>query len=304
MKVLITGANGFIGSHLSCYFQSQGYSVTGWDIAKSPNARQIEIVDMTDFSVVLKCLQELKPDMIVHCSGAADVGKSVLNPELDYISNVTITHNLMFAIHSLHLHHVRVVFLSSAAVYGNPDSLPIAESASLNPLSPYALHKMMCENIFEYFYRNDIADVKIVRIFSAYGEGLKKQIFWDMYKKVIQTGKLAMYGTGNESRDYIYIDDLVNAIYLVATKAPRNELIYNVANGEEITIRSVAELFAIATGVDLKNITFNGQEREGDPINWCADITKLARLGYQKKYDLAMGLECYVKWVGTVNELA
>ncbi|MGN0559356.1 MAG: NAD-dependent epimerase/dehydratase family protein [Acutalibacteraceae bacterium] len=292
-RVLVTGAKGFIGSHIYRLYREKGYEVTGWDITYEDTS-ECMLVDMRDFDTVRCQLSAAKPDIIIHCAGLADVRKSVENPEIDYESNVTATHNLLFALLSEKQCNCRVVFLSSAAVYGNPDRLPISEDAPLNPLSPYALHKIMCENICRFFHTHHNLDVKIVRIFSAYGIGLKKQLFWDMACKVKKEQRLNMFGTGNESRDYINIADLVNAVRIIAEKAPFGELVYNVANGEEVTIRQAVELFAKYS--NTKEINFNGVVREGEPLNWCADISKLANLGYKKSVCIEDGIKGYVEW--------
>jgi len=155
----------------------------------------------------------------------------------------------------------------------------------------------MAESTCLYFANNYGMNVKIVRIFSAYGVGLKKQIFWDMYRKVIETGKLTMLGSGEESRDYINVKDVIEAIYIVATKASDEEKIYNVANGTEIKIRTVVERFAECYGIDSKKIFFCGKVREGDPINWNADISMLNKLGYTQSVDILDGIREYVTWV-------
>ena len=257
------------------------------------------VVDMSDVDIVRNQLSYIKPDIIIHCAGAADVGNSILYPEMDYKSNVTATHNLLFSLHNLHMENVKVVFLSSAAVYGNPISLPITEDMDLNPLSPYAVHKVMCEVMCNYFINNYGMDIKIARIFSAYGVGLKKQIFWDMHKKLFETGRLDMFGTGNESRDYIYIDDVVQVIYLLAT-VDSTDTYFNIANGEETTIRQITEIFAETSKVSLKNISFNGVTKEGNPINWRADIGKIQKLGYKKNIDITQGIFEYVNWVNNL----
>lgn len=294
-RILITGASGFIGHRTGIEFQKKGHAVIGWNRSEANNGFPIITVDMADEEMILSRLEESNPDIIIHCAGAADVGKSVKDPALDYHGNVTITHNLLFSLHKARMEKTRVVFLSSAGVYGNPISLPITEDMPLNPLSPYAVHKVMCEDLCKYFAKNYGMNVKVARIFSAYGAGLKKQIFWDMHKKVVATGRLDMFGTGNESRDYIHVDDVVRSLYLLAT-SNSNHVVFNVANGEEITIREATELFADAAGVLRENIAFNGVVREGDPLNWRADISRIQELGYQKTVDMRTGLEEYVKW--------
>lgn len=293
-RVLITGAAGFIGAKMMELFTARGFTAFGWDRINTEN---IESIDMLDEASVIAVLERIKPNIVVHCAGSADVGKSVQYPETDYAGNVTITHNLLFALHKLNMKSIRVVFLSSAGVYGNPISLPITEDMPVNPLSPYALHKVMCEDMCRYFNRNYNMDIEVARIFSAYGAGLRKQIFWDMHMKAEKTGKLEMFGTGNESRDYIHVDDVIQSLYLLAT-ANTKDMFFNVANGEEITIRQATEWFAECAGIDNDKITFNGHVREGDPINWRADITRIKKLGYKKSINMRDGLQKYVDWIG------
>ncbi len=294
MKVLVTGAGGFIGKKTAQYFLNKGYEVEGWDLCESDRPFPIKTVDMMNYSDVISELKRISPAIVIHCAGCANVGESVKNPERDFKGNVSITHNLLFALEECKLNS-RVVFLSSASVYGNPYKLPISEEDVLKPLSPYALHKEMCENICSFFVSNYGMDIKIARVFSAYGEGLKKQIFWDMYQKS-RLGKLEMFGSGNESRDYIHVDDVVQAIFLLAV-TETEDYIFNIANGEEITIRCVTEIFADAAGIEKDNIVFNGIVREGDPLNWKADISRIQKIGYKKSVDINSGIKGYYDWV-------
>ena len=302
-KVLITGASGFIGSKLLEKFKREEYDVIGWDRNDTNiNGILVKKVDMSTKDSIVAALLKCNPDIVIHCAGSADVGKSVANPEMDYEGNVTLTHNLLFAIHKCGLEKKRFVFLSSAGVYGNPTSLPITEDMPVNPLSPYALHKVMCEDMCCYFKNNYVADIKIARIFSAYGAGLRKQIFWDMHNKAINTGRLDMFGTGNESRDYIHVRDVVQALFLIAT-TDSVEMVFNVANGEEITIRQATQWFAEIVDIDKEKISFNGYAREGDPINWRADNSKIKQLGYKKSVDMIEGLQDYIEWVRGIRNV-
>jgi len=297
-KVLVTGAKGFIGSCISKYFKDEGYDVAGWDIAADDiGGIQIDEVNMLKFELVKLKLDEVNPNIIIHCAGSADVGKSVKYPNIDFENNVIATHNLFFAMQECGMSATKIIFLSSAAVYGNPSELPIREDAAMNPLSPYALHKEMGERICKYFVSNYGFDIKILRIFSAYGVGLKKQIFWDMEQKIKNTKKLEMFGTGNESRDFINIEDLIRAVYIIAVTAPKTEMLFNVANGEEVYIKDIVTYFANSYGVDSTRISFNGMAREGDPLNWRADISKLEMLGYKPKVNIEEGIARYVKWI-------
>ena len=117
-----------------------------------------------------------------------------------------------------------------------------------------------------------------------------------MYRKAQKTGKLEMFGTGQESRDYIHVDDVAQVLYLLAT-TESDDVVFNVANGEEVTIRQATEIFAKCAGVPMENISFNGVTREGDPLNWRADNSKIRKLGYVKSVDMQDGLQEYVEWL-------
>lgn len=294
-KVLITGAAGFIGGETARHFLRKGYGVVGWDRTEAQDGFPVLRLDMTDENAVRDGLQALRPDIIIHCAGSADVGKSVEDPASDYTGNVTVTHHLLFGMLKAGLEKSRMVFLSSAGVYGNPRELPITEDTPLNPLSPYAVHKVMCEDLCRFFAVHHGMNIRIARIFSAYGAGLRKQIFWDMHRKWKTTGRLDMFGTGNESRDYIHVKDLISALYLLAT-AEEAELVCNVANGREVTIREATELFARCAGVPEDRISFNGVVREGDPLNWRADIHRIVKMGYTQTVSMADGIREYAQW--------
>ena len=251
MKVLVTGASGFIGYKTAIEFHRKDYDVIGWNRSEFNNGFPIMKVDMSDEDEMVEQLDAFHPDIIIHCAGSADVGRSVADPVMDYQGNVTITHNLLFTLHKLGLEKTRFVFLSSAGVYGNPISLPITEDMQLNPLSPYAVHKVMCEDLCKYFVRN--------------------------------------YGMD------IHVDDVVQSLYLLATEKSE-EILFNVANGEEVTIRQATEIFADHAGVERNSIEFNGIVREGDPLNWRADIRRIRSLGYQKTIDMRDGIKKYVEW--------
>lgn len=121
-----------------------------------------------------------------------------------------------------------------------------------------------------------------MRIFSAYGSGLRKQLLWDIYQKYLNTGRIDLFGTGNETRDFIHISDILRALELIlAYQGP--EEIFNVANGEEVSIRELAEIYAAQLGEKTDIVRFNGETKVGDPQNWRADISLLKKLATRKR---------------------
>ncbi len=297
MRVLVTGVNGFIGSHIAEKFKKEGHIVVGTDKSSA------RIKCVTDFYVVDILRDDIKdlflttrPDIIIHCAGLANVSFSLEQPMEDFRANTAIVYRLLEEMRQCGLTKSRFVLLSSAAVYGQPEKLPITEEDGLEPISPYALHKKMAEDICLYYAKIYNSNIRILRVFSAYGPGLKKQIFWDMYQKIKKNGCLDLFGTGEESRDYIYIDDLVEAILLVALDEKSDHLIWNVANGQEVFIKDVANIFAEKMNISLGKVCFSGKMRKGDPANWCADISRIKELNYHPKINIVNGIEQYVKW--------
>lgn len=302
MKVLITGVNGFIGKNIAKKCFENGMEVIGVDVSKSDcTLYKTVLVDLLACNIK-ELLVEYSPDVIVHCAGLANVSYSIENPTEDFNLNTLLVHKLLFAMKENNMQFCKFILLSSAAVYGQPIELPIDEKFDLKPLSPYALHKKMSEDICQYFIDVYKFNIKILRIFSAYGPGLRKQIFWDMYWKLKNTGKLLLYGTGKESRDYIYIDDLVNAIYLIMKDEESRYIVWNIGNGEEVRIEDVAKIFIRAENKDMSLIEYNNQVREGDPLYWCADISQLKALGYHKTINISEGINRYVDWIENENE--
>lgn len=297
MRVLVSGNCGFIGRHVAKKFIDKGFEVYGVDRAIPGDDYPTYIIDLKtdDITPILK---QIKPDVFVHCAGAASVPQSVEDPFEDYSLNAGLVHRILFSLKKSNLSNCKFLFLSSAAVYGQPQSLPVSETYPLNPLSPYALHKQMAEDICLFFIKNYNFDIDICRVFSAYGPGLRKQIFWDMYNKIEESGRLDMLGTGEESRDYIYIDDLTEALYLIS-KNKSDNYIWNIASGIESKISEVAKLFASEMGISSKKITFSGNKRSCDPNNWRADISKIKDIGFSQKTTLSDGIRKYVHWAKT-----
>lgn len=305
MKVLITGNEGFIGNYLEKFYAAHSHVVYGWNrLGITVNGKLMTQFNMGSSNDTCRAIAEILPDLIIHCAGNAEVSRSVTDHLSDLQDNYVTTENLLFALKDNRLTDCKFILLSSAAVYGNPVMLPTDELQPLNPLSPYALHKKAAEDVCIFMKKNYSLDVKIARIFSVYGPGLKKQIFWDMYHKIKQSGRLDMLGNGEESRDYIFIDDVVKAISLIA-KDRSSALIFNVANGKEIKIKEVAEIFAREVGISKEKISFTGTRREGDPVNWRADIGRMINLGYEQNIPFEVGVRRYIKWVSeTCKEIS
>jgi dTDP-glucose 4,6-dehydratase/UDP-glucose 4-epimerase len=298
-KILVIGSKGFIGSHLSAFLVERGWDVWGADVVVDYVEKdKYFLIDATN-SDFYSMFEEVEFDVCINCSGAASVPDSIEHPLRDYQLNTVNVYKLLDAI-KINSPECKFVNLSSAAVYGNPTSLPVRETSDYNPLSPYGVHKMMSEEVCSEFHRFFGIQTCSLRIFSAYGEGLKKQLFWDLYHKTQKSGEVKLFGSGKESRDFIYIRDLIRAIEIVAKNAPFEADVINVANGAEVFIEDCVKSFYSNFESDVPYM-FTGKARKGDPDNWVADISTLKNLGYTQKYSLEEGLRNYYQWVSKID---
>lgn len=297
-KMVITGVNGFIGRSAKEYFETE-YDITGIgraaEYAGAGGLSYYPCNMSRESAELASILTSVRPDVILHCAGSASVGASVVDPMADLDGNLHSLYQLLLALRTIEK-RPEMIFFSSAGIYGNPKELPVGEEAEAKPVSPYGLHKSMAEQLCGYYNRIHGCRIRSVRIFSAYGNGLRKQLLWDIYQKYRDTGKIRLFGTGEETRDFIHISDILRAIELIlAYDGP--EEVFNVANGEEISIRELAEIYAKALGEDKEIVSFSGETKAGDPKNWRADISLLKKIGYEKKMKLEDGIADYVNWV-------
>lgn len=305
-KVLITGAGGFIGSNLCQFLHSKNYEVL--PCLKQKNSSTSLIYRRT-YELILpstkldEILATEKPDFVVHCAGGSSVEKSLQDPTNDFIQNVSVTKLLLDSVlkHSI---STKVVFLSSGAVYGNPVTMPIDESTPTNPISPYGHNKLFAEQICEEYHRLFNIPITILRIFSAYGPHLKKQILWDVYKKTLADNSIiSLFGTGNETRDFIYIDDIVKIIEKILHTSDFSCKKFNIATGTQITIRKL-----VTTMLEIMNVSkplqFSNQTKQGDPIHWSVNTQKLFDLGMTEYIPTDIGIKKYTDWLLSGDHLS
>lgn len=294
-KILIIGSKGFIGSHAYYYFANHsGIECWACDVVVDYTDKNYFVVDSSnaDFNEIFEAE---KFDYCLNCSGAASVPDSIKHPLRDFSLNTYNVAKMLDAIRK-HAAHCHFINLSSAAVYGNPTALPIIETSTGKPISPYGQHKLMAEILCQQYYSYFNIATCSLRIFSAYGPGLQKQLFWDIYQKSQESYSVSLFGTGDESRDFIFISDIVRAIELIINYGSYDGRAYNLASGIETTVHAAVN--ELLRALDFKGkLEFSGSNRYGDPVNWRADISQLSNLGFVPTVDVKEGIHLYAKWL-------
>lgn len=294
---LVTGAHGFIGRHVARAYAAAGYTVTGighgsWDYDEYA---QFGLTFWHTADIGLESLVTYagKPDVIVHCAGSGSVAFSMEQPYQDYVRTVA---NAAAVLEFVRLHSPKtvVVYPSSAAVYGTVDSVPIAESAPLRPASPYGTHKVMAEELFQSYARHFGLSAVVVRFFSIYGQGLRKQLLWDACRKM-DDGDFTFFGTGGEIRDWLHVQDAASLLMAVAGRASAACPVFNGGTGTGVTNADLLAQLLQAKGLQ-GNVAFSGASRGGDPSRYVADNRRALELGWAPRIALADGLQTYVQW--------
>ena len=306
-NILVTGGAGFIGSHLVDSLLKKGATVTIIDDLSTGRKSNVNIKakfidgDIRNFDILTECLDNI--DIIYHLAADARTKESSMgwyDPIRDIRINAEATLNLFRAIMEQDLDS-RIIYTSSAAVYGEPQYTPIDEDHPTNPLSPYGISKLSGEKYaFAYFKEFGIKSIS-ARIFNTYGPRQSRYVLFDLLKK-LQSNKnrLEVLGNGKNIRDYSYISDTVDALLLLIEKGHWGE-VYNVAGENPISISDLIVL--ILTELNLIGITevcYTGNSWKGDITRMMADITKINKIGFHPKVSMEEGIKKTIEWF--INE--
>jgi len=304
-KLLITGAAGFLGRTFSRYFSRKGWQVFGIDKISEAEAPLADLKTYVNLELphpnFLEILRVWKPDACIHAAGRASVPLSMQDPASDFSEGPALTFYVLDMIRQ-YCPQCSFVYLSSAAVYGNPLSLPVQENQLLQPISAYGYHKWQSEILCEEFSRLFGVKTASARLFSAYGPWLRRQVLWDICYKAAVEKEVVLQGTGIESRDFIHSLDIALALETIINSAPLQGEAYNVASGQETNIFHLSQMIIRSLGIPIIP-KFSGSLPEGTPLNWCADISKISALGFSPEIALEDGIKHYVAWFeNTIRE--
>ncbi|MBC7264118.1 MAG: NAD-dependent epimerase/dehydratase family protein [Chloroflexi bacterium] len=296
MKFLITGGAGFLGAALANRLAEEGHHVRVLDdLSAGDSARLNRDVVFTrgDTRDIPKLWTLLKGvDCVYHLAARVSVPESVLYPVEYNDVNVGGTVSLMTAVRDAKVK--RVVFTSSGAAYGEQDRQPVTEDAVLRPQSPYAVSKMAAEGYVRALGALYGIETVILRVFNAYGPGQPNPpehapVIPKFLKAAISGGSLVIYGQGHQTRDFVYISDVVDALVAAARAETVDRTAINVGSGREVSINELVTTIERVTGREAHRLYSNLQS--GGVSRLVADI-RLARkkLGFEPKVDLETGL--------------
>ncbi len=300
MNFLVTGAAGFLGSALANRLAHEGHQVRGLDdlSAGDPNRLQPNVLftrgDVSDRPKLWSLLQDV--DSVYHLAARVSVPESIIYPREYNSVNVGGTVSVMEAMRDVGVR--RVVLISSGSVYGDQQSQPLTEKTSPEPASPYAVSKLAAE-----FYVRTIGalwgiETVVLRVFNAYGPGqplpaAHPPVIPHYLRETARNGSLVIHGQGLQTRDFVFVDDVVEAMVASATAPSINRQVINIGSGEETNIRSLAQhvIEAVGSGADWIYM----EDQDPGPSRMCADISLAKKkLGYQPKVSLQEGLSLMI----------
>ncbi|MEO2069522.1 MAG: NAD-dependent epimerase/dehydratase family protein [Desulfurobacteriaceae bacterium] len=303
--VLVTGGAGFIGSHLVEALVAKGKKVVVLDDLSSGSKKNLKacknvilvVGSITNWKLLQELFESYEFSSVFHLAAIPSVPKSVEKPIETH--NVNFDGTLFLLEVSKKFNVKKFIFASSAAVYGDNEDLPKKEDMAVNPTTPYGVDKFASERYVVNAYRLYGLNTTALRFFNVYGE---RQNPSSPYSGVIsifvdrvlsfQRGKkttIEIFGDGNQTRDFIYVKDVVKSILLVSEREETAGEVYNVGTGKETSLLDLVETLKEISG-KFPNVRFLPQ-RKGDIKRSVADISKLKSLGFKPEVSLKEGLK-------------
>ena len=298
--LVVTGGAGFVGKALVEYLSESGEKVTIFDNFSNSSRAEIQSLlkkgvslvegDIRNYEALERCLSEC--DTVIHLAAQIDVQKSIINPKENYEINVEGTKNLLNACVKQNVKNI--IAASSAAIYGIPSELPLNESSSTIPISPYGESKLAMEQLIRDFSQKHNLNSISLRFFNIFGKGQTDAyagVITKFMKNISEDKPLIIFGDGSNTRDFIFVEDVANSIKSAIEKMDgKRGNCYNIASGSFTSINELAKLMLSISGNTLE-IKFSSP-REGDISHSQASIN-LARneLSFNPKILLRQGLE-------------
>ena len=304
MKVLVTGGAGFIGSNLVDRLIANGYPVvvvdnlsTGFKKFINPKATFYN-VDIRDIQKIQKIFDKEKPEVVHHLAAQMDVRVSTRRPIFDATCNIIGSINIILS--SLHSKTKKIIYANKGgALYGevDPRYLPISETYPINPISQYGISKHTVEHylfLYNYLYKLDYISLRYPNVYgprqNPNGEAGVIAIFTG---KMLNGQRPTIYGNGKQTRDYVYVKDIVDA-NIIAQESNKNGC-YNIGTGKETSVLKIFETLKKETNFDKEPIF--DKPRAGEIYRICLNPLKIKReLGWEAKHNIEQGIKKTIEY--------
>ena len=304
MRALVTGCAGFIGSHLAQRLLEDGHRVTGIDCFTDYYSREIKeenvkgLLEHREFNLLEKDILDMdgfpQVDYVFHQAAQAGVRKSWgKNFDIYTRNNIEATQRLLEFYKDSEAR--KFVYASSSSVYGNV-VLPMREDSLLKPESPYGVTKLAAENLCYLYHLNYHVPTVSLRYFTVYGPRQRPDMAINKFVKAVLTGEeITIYGDGEQTRDFTYVSDVVEANLLAAESDVVGEVL-NIGGGARITVNGLISKIEILAGKKAK-LEYTG-EQKGDMRDTLADVKRAGELlNWQSKVKIEDGLRSYINWL-------
>ena len=312
MKCLVTGAAGFIGSHLSQKLLKEGYSVIGLDSFTDFYSQKLKKINLSpllnenNFEFLHGDINNIDTDSLVqrvdcifHLAAQAGVRTSWGHRFSDYTrNNIEATQNLLEAARGSRIQNF--IYASSSSVYGTCTDLPWKENSPLFPFSPYGVSKLAAEHLCSLYFKNYGVPTVSLRFFTVYGPGQRPDMaFHRFFKFIIQSKPVPIFGDGKQTRDFTFIDDIVAANITALEKGKSGE-IYNVGGGSRRKLEDVIHIMEEITGIKIQTIVEG--TKKGDVPDTYASIEKARKvLNYSPQVSFKDGLKEQWEWIQRID---
>jgi len=291
-EFFVTGCSGFIGTHLVRRLLAKGYMVTGYDLVEpSYSHSNFEFIegDILDVEKLRACI--VAPDCIYHLAAQTTVPESARNSSYDFEVNARGTFNVLSC-----AKRTKFIYASTSTVYGIAPH-PTLETHSLKPISFYGASKAAGELYCHAFFSTFGTPTVMLRLYNVYGPGNAKGVMYDLIRKLKRNREeLEILGTGLQEKDYVYINDVINAFLIAHERGVPGEE-YNVGSGKAVTVNEIATLLFDMMSLNPRVYYTGGKSWQGDVESTLADISKIRLLGWNPVTDLKTGIRHLFEWM-------
>jgi UDP-glucose 4-epimerase len=303
--ILVTGARGAIGRHVVRLAKERGHVVIGLGHGQWIADHELPPIDgwlngdISPENIAALSRGHGTPDAVIHLAGGAHVGNSIDQPAEDFQRTVLSAQRLLEWLR-VTSPKTKIVIASSAAVYGIGHDAHIKETATCVPVSPYGTHKAMMEVMAQGYAAQFGLNAVILRLFSVYGPGLRKQLIWEVTNRLMQDQReIVLGGTGDERRDFVAISDaaamLIDAVDLASPEAPT----FNCCSGTATTVRQATDM--LLSHFSKAKVSFSGKMRVGDPTSLVGDKALSIEAGLTSNVAFVDGLLHTMNWIKAVR---